>query len=79
MISDDFKQWMLEGSNEWNEKNGKVTIEASVKLDNIPDILKYTEELTLINGKWVVFSCETCRGYQGEEYAHLEIQKDWWE
>ena len=69
---------ILKGNKEWNEKDGFVTIEFSVKRDIIEPLKQALMHNSPKpnNGTWCWSECETCREYHGDEYVHVEIVND---
>jgi hypothetical protein len=62
---------------EFNNKQGKITAEFSISKDDVLEFLEFTNTLDIPLGRWCIYSCETCRLHSGGEYLHAEIIK--WE
>ena len=67
------KSLILEFTEEWNEKNGFVTCEFSFHEDKIEEFIRFTKDISPINGKWIQYECKTCEEYHGSGFRHAEI------
>ncbi|MCK9416484.1 hypothetical protein M0Q97_07490 [Candidatus Dojkabacteria bacterium] len=75
-MDEDFKNIILEMSNEFDEEKGWITSEISVHKDLIPNISIFVKENTNIKyGKWILMECDTCVKYHGNGYIHASIEK----
>lgn len=75
MLSDELRRDIEEGYQEYEDKEGFVTIEYSVKRDDVKDIFIFIDS-QMYGACWYAMECETCREHHGEEYVHLSIEKE---
>lgn len=74
-MKDSFKQDLIDGAKEFYEKDGLVSVEFSVKRENINEIFDFIKnEVETLMGVWYVAECSACRLYNGDEYVHLSLE-----
>ena len=64
---------------EFEEKEGTITIEFSIKKSNLKT---YFEELNKMHckiGNWFATTCDSCIKNHGKGYVHLELIQDKWD
>lgn len=66
------------GITEFEEKEGTITIEFSVKKSELKNYFEELDKLHSNIGNWFAFSCDTCVEQHGDGYVHLELVKDVW-
>ena len=78
-MTKELKEFIIEGTKEYIDKDCCVTIEMSLHKDSINDVFDFIDGIEIPKGhSWVAYECETCRGYHGDDYMHLEIEEDKW-
>ena len=71
----ELKELMLNYTDEWNNKNGQVTIEFSTTEENVKLFLQLAQEIKpKHNGEWVCNYCETCKSYNENTPVHCLIE-----
>lgn len=69
-------QDLISDSLEFDERNGFVTCETSVHIDDVEDFEYFVKLLTNIKlGRWILMKCETCVKYHGKGYLHASIER----
>ena len=64
--------------NEFDSKEGCVTIEYSIRRTELRRIFKRLNKFPSKYGRWFAATCETCVGYHGKDYVHLTIEPFKW-
>lgn len=75
MLSKELQKDIEEGYQEYEDKEGLVTIEYSVKRNDIKDIFTFVDE-QMYGACWYAMECDTCQSDYGLEYVHLSIEKE---
>ena len=71
------QQFMMNGTEEWNDKKGVITIECSISENKISEFYSFAKTLTpLFGGKWVACYCNTCKEYCNETPIHCTLISD---
>ncbi len=78
MISDELKQDLVNGTQEYIKMDTRVTIEFSIKKCDIDQVFTFINDNTILElpdfSFWMAYDCETCQEYHGSEYVHLSIE-----
>ena len=70
------KNLIIEGTKEWDEKNGGVTIEFSFHKNKIQEFEFLASKIKPKNGTWKWYYCKTCKEYNGKNFVHAEIVRN---
>lgn len=72
----ELKEFISDGTLEFDEKLGYLTVETSIHKDIIPLIDEIMERIAASSfGCWIINACDTCVGYNGEDYYHFSLEK----
>ncbi len=73
MLTDELRSDILTGYQEYEDMDGCVTIEFSVRRSNVKDIFEFIDSQPF-GACWYAMECDTCVEYYGDEYVHLSIE-----
>lgn len=63
---------------EFDESEGMVTIEFSIKRQKLRKLFKQLNKIPSKYGRWFATTCNTCVKYHGKTYVHVSLEPFKW-
>lgn len=76
MIDLETQDIISKNMNEFDDNNGKVTIEFSIKNNKVNEYFELLNTKHSNIGNWFAYKCDTCEKQHGKDYIHVELIPD---